>query len=232
MADAIQVFPGVIYAQGHWWHEPCARLDEFPRRGKLIPDTIITRNLRRFVCEVCGWTWEVEVTPEPELQVQGEQEKQIEFHLNQRHSIRLRPLTEDEGGGWLAEVPDWPGCASDGMTPEEALRNLEDAKRAWVSVMIERGRPVPQPRDEAAELEACLAKCRKAIQKAQNFIRTRQVCTHTRGTVDHCESCAWCDEHVGECLQNLLIDARLAIAALTRVPQPKEENQKEEHHED
>jgi len=169
---------------------------------------------------------------EPELHIQDEQEKQIEFHLNQRHPIRLRPLTEDEGGGWLAEIPGWPGCASDGEIPEEALRNLEDAKKAWLSAMVKLGRPVSQPKDEIAELRARLAKCIQAIQKAQNFIRTRQVCTHTRGAVDYCASCAWCDEHVGECLQNLLTDARLAIAALAHAPQPKEEDRKEERYED
>ncbi|MDR1109627.1 MAG: type II toxin-antitoxin system HicB family antitoxin [Deltaproteobacteria bacterium] len=45
--------------------------------------------------------------------------------------IELRPLTEEEGGGWLAEFPDLPGCMSDGETPEEALRNAVEAETAW-----------------------------------------------------------------------------------------------------
>lgn len=155
MTKPIKIAPEVILAHNYYWHEPCAKLDKFSRRGKLVPDTIITGNLRRFVCEVCGWAWEVEVTPEPELYIQDEQEKQVEFHLNQRHPIRLCPLTEDEGGGWLAEVPGWPGCASDGATPEEALRSLENAKRAWVEVMVERGRPVPEPKNETAFRRRC-----------------------------------------------------------------------------
>ena len=39
----------------------------------------------------------------------------------------IRPLSEDEGGGWLVEYPDLPGCMSDGETPEEALQNGRDA---------------------------------------------------------------------------------------------------------
>ena len=50
-----------------------------------------------------------------------------------RHHIELRPLTESEGGGWLASFPDLPGCMSDGETPEEALRNAAEAETAWLA---------------------------------------------------------------------------------------------------
>ena len=32
----------------------------------------------------------------------------------------LKPLPEEDGGGYLIEFPDLPGCISDGETPEEA----------------------------------------------------------------------------------------------------------------
>ena len=47
--------------------------------------------------------------------------------------LELRPLTEDEGGGWLASFPDLPGCISDGETPEDALRNAAEAETAWLA---------------------------------------------------------------------------------------------------
>ena len=50
-----------------------------------------------------------------------------------QNRIELRPLTEDEGGGWLASFPDLPGCMSDGETPEEALRNAAEAETAWLA---------------------------------------------------------------------------------------------------
>ena len=50
-----------------------------------------------------------------------------------QNRIELRPLTEDEGGGWLASFPDLPGCMSDGETPEEALRNAAEAESAWLA---------------------------------------------------------------------------------------------------
>lgn len=61
------------------------------------------------------------------------------------YPMLLRPLQEDEGGGWLAEIPDLPGCASDGDTPEEAVRNVLKAQEAWLAVSRKRGWDVPKP---------------------------------------------------------------------------------------
>jgi hypothetical protein len=47
------------------------------------------------------------------------------------YRFTIRPLTEDEGGGWLIEFPDLPGCMSDGATIEEAIAN--DAARAEIA---------------------------------------------------------------------------------------------------
>ena len=56
------------------------------------------------------------------------------------YRFTVRPLTEDEGGGYLIEFPDLPGCMSDGETIEEAIANGEDAKRCWIAAMKEAGR--------------------------------------------------------------------------------------------
>ncbi|HYC05510.1 MAG TPA: type II toxin-antitoxin system HicB family antitoxin [Azospirillaceae bacterium] len=66
------------------------------------------------------------------------------------YPLKLRLLMADEGGGWLAEVPDLPGCMSDGETPEEAVRNVQDAIDSWIEAAREDGRPVPAPSRSAA----------------------------------------------------------------------------------
>lgn len=48
------------------------------------------------------------------------------------YSVVVEPLSLDEGGGFIATVPDLPGCMSDGETPEEALANVQDAITAWI----------------------------------------------------------------------------------------------------
>ena len=50
-----------------------------------------------------------------------------------------------DGGGWLAEVPELPGCMSDGESPQEAVENVMDAIACWIEAAEEDGRPAPQP---------------------------------------------------------------------------------------
>ena len=50
-----------------------------------------------------------------------------------------------DGGGWLAEVPEFRGVMSDGDTPTQALDNVMDAIACRVEAAEEDGRPVPAP---------------------------------------------------------------------------------------
>ena len=66
------------------------------------------------------------------------------------YPIELRPLSEEEGGGWLITFPDLPGCMSDGETPEEAMQNGQDALACWINAAKESGREIPQPGDSSS----------------------------------------------------------------------------------
>ena len=61
------------------------------------------------------------------------------------YPFEVRPLADDEGGGWLITFPDLPGCMSDGESPEEAIENGRDAVAAWLKAAHEADRKVPQP---------------------------------------------------------------------------------------
>jgi antitoxin HicB len=65
--------------------------------------------------------------------------------MTYRYRITLRPLSAADGDGWLAEVPELPGCMSDGATPQEAVENVMDAIACWIEAAEEDGRPVPAP---------------------------------------------------------------------------------------
>lgn len=57
-----------------------------------------------------------------------------------------RMLVPDaEEGGFIAEVLELPGCITEGETPEEAYRNLDDAMGGIIAVLLEGGRAVPAP---------------------------------------------------------------------------------------
>lgn len=68
-----------------------------------------------------------------------------------RYQFTVRPLSKDEGGGYLVEYPDFPGCMSDGETIEEAITNGREALRDCTEVLKESGRKIPQPSVEAAQ---------------------------------------------------------------------------------
>ena len=46
----------------------------------------------------------------------------------------------------MAEVPELPGCAADGVTYKQALSNAEVVIREWIETARELGRPIPEPR--------------------------------------------------------------------------------------
>ena len=50
-----------------------------------------------------------------------------------------------DGGGYLAVVPDLPGCLSDGDTPEQAFTNAQNAIASWIEAAIDMNRPIPDP---------------------------------------------------------------------------------------
>ncbi|MBX7234628.1 MAG: type II toxin-antitoxin system HicB family antitoxin [Caldilineales bacterium] len=52
----------------------------------------------------------------------------------------------DEDEAFVAEVPELPGCMADGVTYQEALKNVEIIIREWLETARELGRPIPEPR--------------------------------------------------------------------------------------
>lgn len=67
--------------------------------------------------------------------------KDINFYMNLDYPYVITP---DEGG-YQAEIPLLPGCIAHGATEEDALQYLNVAKCEWISGMLERHIPIPQP---------------------------------------------------------------------------------------
>jgi len=47
---------------------------------------------------------------------------------------------------FIAEVPELPGCAADGRTYVEALKNVEVVINEWIETAREEGRAIPEPK--------------------------------------------------------------------------------------
>ena len=50
-----------------------------------------------------------------------------------------------QGGGFVAEIPDLPGCLTQGETLEEVWRNLAEAKRAWLEAACAASLEIKEP---------------------------------------------------------------------------------------
>ena len=47
---------------------------------------------------------------------------------------------------FIVEVPELPGCMADGMTPTEALENVEVLISEWIETAMALGREIPVPK--------------------------------------------------------------------------------------
>ena len=59
------------------------------------------------------------------------------------YAVVVTRLSDEDGGGYLARVPDLYGCMSDGETPEEAVTNAKFAIMDWIEVACAAGREIP-----------------------------------------------------------------------------------------
>lgn len=59
----------------------------------------------------------------------------------------------DEDEGFIAVVPELPGCSAFGKTEEDALKEIKIAIQLWLETAKEIGReiPIPQKRSLVAE---------------------------------------------------------------------------------
>jgi len=63
-----------------------------------------------------------------------------DYHINIFYS--------EEDGGYIADIPDLDSCSAFGETPEQALGEVEKAKKAWIEAARQSGKPTgPQHND-------------------------------------------------------------------------------------
>jgi len=70
-------------------------------------------------------------------------EKTVEDYLRLPYRVDVYP--EPDGSGFTAEIPDLPGCLTCADTLDELWEMIEDAKRGWIELALERGMFIPEP---------------------------------------------------------------------------------------
>ncbi|MBI2856855.1 MAG: type II toxin-antitoxin system HicB family antitoxin, partial [Chloroflexi bacterium] len=71
--------------------------------------------------------------------------KDLGYYLGLPYTIILKRGTGDGEEYWIARVLELPHCMTHGASPEEALRDIEDAKREWLKSNLEADLPIPEP---------------------------------------------------------------------------------------
>ena len=61
-----------------------------------------------------------------------------DYHINVFYS--------EDDGCYVADIPDLKFCSACGSTAEEAVREVQLAKAAWLQVARKSGKPIPEPK--------------------------------------------------------------------------------------
>ncbi len=61
-----------------------------------------------------------------------------DYHINVFYS--------DDDRGYIADIPDLRYCSAFGRTPDQAVREVLIAKKAWLATAKAAGKRIPKPR--------------------------------------------------------------------------------------
>lgn len=62
-----------------------------------------------------------------------------------KYKIIIIPLSKEDGGGYLVQVPALLGCMTDGNTLEEAIYKIEEVIESWIHAARSLNREIPEP---------------------------------------------------------------------------------------
>ena len=69
-------------------------------------------------------------------------EKDLNYYAALPYGIMIVPSPE---GGYVATIPDLPGCITQGETRLEVLEMIEDAKLCWLEAALDLGQSIDEP---------------------------------------------------------------------------------------
>jgi antitoxin HicB len=88
------------------------------------------------------------------------------------YPFEVRPLSSEEGGGYLISFLDFAECVSDGETVADAIANGHDALKATVAALRAKKLPVPAPNSGGVASGKFVARVPKTVH-AQLATRAR-----------------------------------------------------------
>ena len=79
------------------------------------------------------------------------------------YPFEIRPLSDEDGGGYLISFPDFAECISDGESVEQALENGRAALKETVAALKSKKLPVPAPNSGGVASGKFIARVPKTV---------------------------------------------------------------------
>ena len=89
--------------------------------------------------------------------------KDLNYYQNLRYAVRIEP---DPKQGFVASIPDLPGCLAYGETEAEALEDLEDSKELWLETYVEAHGEAPEPKTAKTYSGKLLLRLPKSLHRS------------------------------------------------------------------
>jgi predicted RNase H-like HicB family nuclease len=78
----------------------------------------------------------------------------------------IKVFFSEEDKGFIAVIPDLPGCSAFGETEEKAIKEIKIAQELWIKTAGRGGRKIPQPSSGDVYSGKILARTPKSLHKA------------------------------------------------------------------
>lgn len=78
----------------------------------------------------------------------------------------MKIFYSEEDKGFIAVVPDLPGCSAFGRTDDEAVKEARLAEELWLKTARAQGRKIPSPSTEETFSGRILARTPKSLHRA------------------------------------------------------------------
>lgn len=99
----------------------------------------------------------IDIVIDKSFQQKNEENKDLEYE------IRIYPLPEEKGNGYIAEAPKILGCYALGHTQEEALANVREEIKHYLANSVNEGAPSSKPSMVSSEPKELLSTLRKGV---------------------------------------------------------------------
>ncbi len=83
------------------------------------------------------------------------------------YAINLFYSENDEA--WIADIPDLFSCSASGDTPEDALREVQIAKKLWLDTAQEDGDIIPEPVYDPADNLTHRRQAQRIYEQVESF---------------------------------------------------------------